>query len=151
MINDTQPQTYVVGAGGIGCALGYALCAAGVAVTFVEANAAKVAWGRAHGVAVDRLPPLAARFETFADWQPEAGSTVWLCTKCYDNAAVLPRLPDDIALIPVQNGFDPAVGSTRRTRRPAGPPGRADPAPLTRRGVPWRSAASRRGPRPACR
>ena len=43
---------HVVGAGGIGCAVGHALCAAGVAVTFVDADPEKVAWGREHGVAV---------------------------------------------------------------------------------------------------
>src|SRR5262249_43660388 len=34
---------------------------------------------------------------------------VLLCTKCYDNAAVLARLPANVALIPIQNGFDPAL------------------------------------------
>jgi 2-dehydropantoate 2-reductase len=29
-----------------------------------------------------------------------------LCTKCYDNRAVLERLPANVTLIPVQNGFD---------------------------------------------
>ena len=43
----------VVGAGGIGCAVGHALAAAGVAVTFVDADPAKVAWGRANGVCVE--------------------------------------------------------------------------------------------------
>lgn len=100
---------YVVGAGGIGCAVGYALRAAGVQVTFVEADAEKVRWGRGHGVGVDRLPPLPAEFQTFADWSPEPASTVFLCTKCYDNRAVLARLPEPVMLIPIQNGFDPAL------------------------------------------
>lgn len=101
--------TYVVGAGGIGCALGYALRSAGLDVVFVDANPAKVAWGLQHGVGVDRLPPLPARFQSFADWQPQPGDSIWLCTKCYDNAAVLARLPANVTLIPVQNGFDPAL------------------------------------------
>ena len=33
---------HIVGAGGIGCAVGYALRAAGVPVVFVEVNPAKV-------------------------------------------------------------------------------------------------------------
>src|SRR5213078_2739037 len=37
------------------------------------------------------------------------GASVLLCTKCYDNAAVLARLPEDADLIPIQNGFDPAL------------------------------------------
>ena len=32
-----------------------------------------------------------------------------LCTKCYDNAAVLAKLPPGVELIPIQNGFDPQL------------------------------------------
>ena len=32
-----------------------------------------------------------------------------LCTKCYDNAAVLAKLPPGADLIPIQNGFDPQL------------------------------------------
>jgi 2-dehydropantoate 2-reductase len=100
---------HVVGSGGIGCAVGYALCASGVEVTFVDVDAAKVEWGRRHGVKVDRLPPRPATFVTFADWDPPADGTILLCTKCYDNAAVLPRIPTSARLIPIQNGFDPQL------------------------------------------
>ena len=96
----------VVGAGGIGCAVGYFLRAAGVRVTFVDADEAKVKWGRARGVQVDRRPSLPAEFVPFADWQPEPGAVVLLCTKCYDNDVVLARLSDGVTLIPIQNGFD---------------------------------------------
>ena len=96
----------VVGAGGIGCAVGYFLRAAGVPVTFVDADAAKLAWGRAHGVRVDARPPLTADFVPFADWRPRPNEVVLLCTKCYDNDAVLARLPASALLIPIQNGFD---------------------------------------------
>src|SRR5262245_40012507 len=98
---------FVVGAGGIGCALGYALRSAGAPVTFVESDAAKIAWGREHGVGVDRLPPQSAEFISFDSWQPAPNSTILLCTKCYDNGAVLRRLPASVTLIPIQNGFDP--------------------------------------------
>lgn len=96
----------VIGAGGIGCAVGYALRAAGVPVTFVEANPAKVQAGRRDGVRVDDRPPLAAEFIHFDDWEPRTDVPVLLCTKCYDNAAVLAKLPPHIQLIPIQNGFD---------------------------------------------
>jgi 2-dehydropantoate 2-reductase len=99
----------IIGAGGIGCAVGYALRAAGCRVCFVDADRAKVDWGRAHGVQVDRRPPLAAEFVAFDDWTPTAGGTVLLCTKCYDNAVVLARLDSGAALIPIQNGFDPVL------------------------------------------
>jgi len=97
---------YVVGAGGIGCAVGHALCAAGLHPVFVEADPEKVQWGLANGVGVDRRPAFPARFQVFGDWSPERGAVVFLCTKCYDNARVLPRLPPDTTLIPIQNGFD---------------------------------------------
>src|SRR5262249_27789663 len=53
---------YVVGAGGIGCAVGYVLYAAGVRVTFVDADPEKVRWGRSHGVCLDRRLPQPAEF-----------------------------------------------------------------------------------------
>lgn len=100
---------HVVGAGGIGCAVGYALRAAGVPVVFAEANARKVEAGRRDGVRVDDGPPLPAEFVPFGEWKPPAGVTVLLCVKCYDNAAVLAKLPADVELIPIQNGFDPQL------------------------------------------
>jgi 2-dehydropantoate 2-reductase len=99
----------IVGAGGIGCAVGYALRAAGVPVTFVDADAAKAEHGRRYGVAVDCRPPLRTGFVEFADWRPAPGTAVWLCTKCYDNAAVLARVPDSCTILPIQNGFDPQL------------------------------------------
>lgn len=91
----------VVGAGGIGSAVGAALRAAGVAVTYVEANPAKVAWGRANGLTV--VP--------FAEWEPAEDDVILLCVKCYDNAAVLAKVPFTATLIPIQNGFDPQLDS----------------------------------------
>src|SRR5262249_2110984 len=66
---------------------------------------------RAHGVRLDHKPPLPADFQTFDEWSPAPGATVLLCTKCYDNAAVLSRLPQPVTLVPIQNGFDPALAA----------------------------------------
>jgi 2-dehydropantoate 2-reductase len=96
---------HIIGAGGIGCAVGYALRQAGIAVTFIDADEDKVSWGRRHGVVVDG-DSAAAEFIAFTDWQPSAGVLHLLCTKCYDNSAILERLPADAALLPIQNGFD---------------------------------------------
>jgi 2-dehydropantoate 2-reductase len=96
----------VVGAGGIGCALGHALCSGGIDVTFVETDEDKLTWGREYGVAVDEEPAQRAGFLHFDQWHPTGEDLVLLCTKCYDNRAVLDRIPDDLKLIPVQNGFD---------------------------------------------
>jgi 2-dehydropantoate 2-reductase len=104
-MGDLRP-VHVVGAGGIGCAVGYALRAAGTPVVFVETNDAKVSAGRHLGVRVDDHPPLRATFVHFHDWKPGIDSLILLCTKCYDNAAVLARLPPGVELVPIQNGFD---------------------------------------------
>ena len=99
----------VVGAGGIGCAVGYALCAAGVSVSFVDVDATKIDWGNRRGVQVDQRPALPARFLSFEHWVPDSRDTILLCTKCYDNGRVLSQLPPSVTLIPIQNGFDPAL------------------------------------------
>src|SRR5262245_41845474 len=104
---------HVLGAGGIGCAVGYFLRAAGASVTFVEASAAKLAAGRARGVRVDARGPLPADFVPFAQWQPPAGAVILLCTKTYHNPTVLTRLRDapPVHLVPIQNGFDPDLAA----------------------------------------
>ena len=99
----------VVGAGGIGCAIGYALCSAGQSVTFVETDPRKLQWGRQHGVGVLYRGARPAAFVPFDAWEPSPTGIVFLCTKCYDNAAVLAKLPPGVTLIPVQNGFDPLL------------------------------------------
>jgi len=96
---------HIVGAGGIGCAVGYALRTAGVPVTLVDANPKKLAGE----VAVAGRPPLAAEFVSFANWRPPPAALVLLCTKCYDNPAVLARLAPNARLVPMQNGFDPEL------------------------------------------
>jgi 2-dehydropantoate 2-reductase len=108
-ILDPPSSIYVVGAGGIGCAVGYALLAAGLRIIFIETNGDKIHWGRSHGVRIDRHPALLAEFIAFDDWRPPPGSVVLLCTKCYDNIPVLSRLPPDITLVPIQNGFDASL------------------------------------------
>src|SRR5208283_2019179 len=97
---------FIVGAGGIGCAVGYTLCAPHAPVVFVDSNPVKVQWGQDHGVSVDSKKPLRAGFTPFDDWQPPEGATVILTTKCYDNARVLERLRPGVRLMPIQNGFD---------------------------------------------
>jgi 2-dehydropantoate 2-reductase len=103
---------HIVGAGGIGCAVGYALRSACVPVRFVESNPLKIASGRAGDLCVDDRPRMPAEFVHFDEWQPRPGSWVLLCTKCYDNPALLDRLaalPGPVQLLPIQNGFDPRL------------------------------------------
>jgi 2-dehydropantoate 2-reductase len=99
----------VVGAGGIGCAVGYALVSAGARVLFVDTNEQKIRWGLEHGVAVDGHPSVAADFQLFAGWSPDCDAIILLCTKCYSNSEVLARLAPSATVIPIQNGFDKAL------------------------------------------
>jgi 2-dehydropantoate 2-reductase len=99
-------RVHIVGAGGIGCAVGYALRAGNVDVLFVDSNEQKVQWGNANGVGVEGQGNLPAPFTSFDDWDPGRDAIVVLCTKCYCNAAVLARLPATVTIIPIQNGFD---------------------------------------------
>jgi 2-dehydropantoate 2-reductase len=45
----------------------------------------------------------------FDDWVPPDEGFILLCTKTYDNPAVLALLPGDAFLVPIQNGFDPEL------------------------------------------
>ena len=103
--SESATDVFVVGAGGIGCAVGYALRASGLDVTFVESDAKKVAWGREHGVGLDDEPILPAHFVPFEGWEPAEGSVVLLSTKCFDNDTVLARLAPSVRILPIQNGF----------------------------------------------
>ncbi len=96
----------IVGAGGIGCAVGYALARGGCSVTFVDTNLAKLKWGRKFGVSVAGLPSLPAAFVDFRNWSPAANAQILLCTKCFNNGEVLAKLPLSRNLLSIQNGFD---------------------------------------------
>lgn len=106
-----RPSTeiFIVGAGGIGCALGYALRAGDLDVTFVDVDEQKVEWGTRHGVGLGRHALLPAKFVHFEAWHPPEKSIVLLCTKCFDNTTVLGRLPSSVSVMPIQNGFDRAL------------------------------------------
>ena len=100
---------HVLGAGGIGVALAWGLAREGYSVILVEAHPGKVAVGRKEGVTVVGRGAQAIPFVAFEEWTPPDEGFVLLCTKTYDNPAVLARLSDSTFLVPVQNGFDPEL------------------------------------------
>jgi len=104
-------RVHVVGAGGIGVVLAWSLARAGWDVTLVERRPDKIAAGRAGGLVVAGQAPAKLPFVDFADWQPPADAVILLCTKTYDNPAVLARLRDTRRLVPVQNGYDALLES----------------------------------------
>lgn len=105
-------EAHVIGAGGIGVALGWALARAGWDVTVAETNPRKLEAGRRDGLAVDGIHERRVRFCAFADWVAPEDGVVLLCTKTYDNAAVLARVRARRWLVPVQNGFDPLLNAS---------------------------------------
>jgi 2-dehydropantoate 2-reductase len=107
--HDRLYKYFVVGAGGIGCAVGYALRAGNLDLAFVEINERKIEWGNHYGVKLGQHPTLRARFIHFQEWQVPERAVIVLCTKCFDNARVLDRLPTSVILMPIQNGFDRAL------------------------------------------
>ena len=106
-----KTQAHVVGVGGIGAVLAWSLARAGWEVTLVENNQDKIAAGRADGLVVAGQAPVQLPFVSFADWQPPADAAILLCTKTYDNPAILARLKSLRHLVPVQNGYDTLLDS----------------------------------------
>lgn len=106
-----QPA-HVIGAGGIGVALGWALARAGWDVTMVDVNPNKLHAGRREGVSVNGTCERRLRFSELSHWVPPEDTILLLATKTYDNATVLARLPSRRFLVPVQNGFEPLLGAS---------------------------------------
>ena len=92
--------------------LGWFLARAGWDVTMVDANQEKIDAGRRDGLSVDGVNERGVRFSGFSDWTPPEDALLLLCTKTFDNDAVLARLPQRDLLLPVQNGFDPALSAS---------------------------------------
>jgi 2-dehydropantoate 2-reductase len=102
-------SVHILGAGGIGIAVAESLIHAGWQVTLVESNPAKVHAARRDGMTVEGRPTRRPDVQDFAQWQPPADTPVLLCTKTFDNPAVLERLGSVQRLVPVQNGYDPLL------------------------------------------
>jgi 2-dehydropantoate 2-reductase len=79
----------------------------------VDARPDKVEAGRKNGLTVEGREPVFPSFVAFDDWSPPEHTVVLLCTKTYDNPTVLARLRNTDSLVPVQNGFDPALDEHR--------------------------------------
>jgi 2-dehydropantoate 2-reductase len=100
---------HILGIGGIGAALGWALVQGGYSVVLIDNHSGKIAYGRKNGITVVGLGTQQIPIVAFDDWIPPDEGFILLCTKTYDNPAVLARLPEDAFLVPIQNGFDPEL------------------------------------------
>lgn len=101
-----ETPVHVIGAGGIGVAMGYALARAGCQVVMVEKHPGKLAAGQSHGMTVEGHGTIKVPFVAFNDWTPPSEAILLLCTKTFDNPEVLDRIENKQQIIPVQNGFD---------------------------------------------
>lgn len=102
----TRP-IHIIGAGGIGVAMGYALANAGRQVTMVEKNAEKLEAGQQQGLQVEGHAPIKdIPFIAFDSWQEPDDALLLLCTKTFNNAEVLESINKKDLIIPVQNGYD---------------------------------------------
>ncbi|NKB37353.1 MAG: ketopantoate reductase family protein [Gammaproteobacteria bacterium] len=97
---------HILGAGGIGLAIAWCLLRDDKKVILVDNNEAKIVAGQKDGMEIVGHGTEAVEFVHFDDWDSTQGGLVLLCTKTYDNAAVLNRLHDESLMVPVQNGFD---------------------------------------------
>lgn len=100
---------HIFGVGGIGAALGWALAQGGYSVILIDNHSSKIAHGRENGITVVGPGTQQIPIVAFDDWVPPDEGFILLCTKTYDNPAVLALLPDDAFLVPIQNGFDPEL------------------------------------------
>ncbi len=100
---------HILGIGGIGAVLGWALVQGGYSVVLIDNHPGKIAQGRKNGITVVGPGTQQIPIVAFDDWVPPDEGFILLCTKTYDNPAVLARLPDDAFLVPIQNGFDPEL------------------------------------------
>lgn len=103
------PTVHIIGAGGIGIAAACGLVRSGWNVTMVESHPAKVAVGAREGMRIHGGPAMRVPFVAFDAWSPAPDALTLLCTKTFDNAAVLARLPGTPLLVPIQNGYDPRL------------------------------------------
>lgn len=100
---------HIVGIGGIGAVVGWALAQMGYTVVLIDNHPGKVTEGRKNGITLTGLGTQHIFIVAFDDWVPPDEGFILLCTKTYDNPAVLARLSDDAFLVPIQNGFDPEL------------------------------------------
>jgi 2-dehydropantoate 2-reductase len=110
--SQTFRNVVVIGAGGVGVVVGSALARGTWKVTMVDVNLAKVEAGRRDGAKVNGISQRNVEFIAFEQWKPRDDAVVVLCTKTYDNPAVLSRISYRHLLIPIQNGFDPELNSS---------------------------------------
>ena len=102
---------HIVGAGGIGVALGYSLARNGCDVTMVESEAEKVEHGNHDGLLVEGYDAIKVPFVNFDQWQSSGDVLTLLCTKTFHNAGVLTKIANEQKVIPVQNGYDSLLDS----------------------------------------
>lgn len=97
----------IVGAGGIGCVVSWALLAAGKPIRVFESNSCRRDWIRRYGI---HLQGWGIQRPLVDELSPEAGELkgpTIVCIKTYDNHSVLSYIRKTVPLLVIQNGMDP--------------------------------------------
>ena len=97
---------HIIGAGGIGVALGFSLARNNCDVLMIESHTEKCEYGKNNGLAVDDYDAIKVPFISFAEWEPTHDALILLCTKTFNNTDVLKKIINTEKVIPVQNGYD---------------------------------------------
>ena len=97
---------HIIGAGGIGVALGFSLARNGCDVNMIESQAEKVAHGNKNGLIVEGYDAIKVPFTSFEHWAATDEALTLLCTKTFNNTDVLKKIVNKQKIIPVQNGYD---------------------------------------------
>lgn len=115
-MSDSTNQVYVVGAGGIGCIVSWALTVAGYRVCVVESNSTRRDWIGHHGIQLKGWGTVRPRVVEPTTFQKLDANRVVVCVKSFDNPSVIPMVKHCRSVLMIQNGIDPRLdGIVHRT------------------------------------
>jgi len=105
-VNSANSVINVVGAGGIGCVVSWALLSTGRSIRLFERNSAKRYWIQKNGIQLAGWGtqwPWIGQLDN--DLRQLKGPTI-VCVKTYDNQSVISYLSASFPLLVIQNGID---------------------------------------------
>ncbi len=108
-MSDSTNQVYVVGAGGIGCIVSWALTVAGYRVCIVESNSTRRDWIGHHGVELNGWGTVRPQVVEPTTFQNLIATRVIVCVKSFDNLSIIPMVKHCRSVLMIQNGIDPRL------------------------------------------
>lgn len=105
-MSDSTGEVHVVGAGGIGCVVAWALSMAGFRVCIVESNPVRREWMSQHGIYLEGWGTIRPTVVQPSLLQSQNLDRVVVCVKSYDNPSALPIIARSQSVLIIQNGID---------------------------------------------